>query len=138
MFSPEHTLHTCDIRVWEMVSKDGKGAYDDIWAAFLAAVHSRDFYGRMRQVKILKNQKLRREGETERFTTSIQPAWLMRTGSCSCLSLLQQGNETMTDRLLGRNELVNGVRNKLSCQILDEPARLRVAQRFPKPSTDSS
>ena len=38
--------------------------------------------------------------ERERFTTSIQPAWLMRTGLCSCLSLLQQGNETMADRLL--------------------------------------
>ena len=41
-----------------------------------------------------------RERERERFTTSIQPAWLMRTGLCSCLSLLQQGNETMADRLL--------------------------------------
>ena len=39
-------------------------------------------------------------GERERFTTSIQPAWLMRTGLCSCLSLLQQGNETLADRLL--------------------------------------
>ena len=27
-------------------------------------------------------------------------SWLMRTGLCSCLSLLQQGNETMADRLL--------------------------------------
>ena len=41
-----------------------------------------------------------RERERERFTTSIQPAWLMRTGLCSCLSLLQQGIETMADRLL--------------------------------------
>ena len=31
--------------------------------------------------------------ERERDITSIQPAWLMRTGLCSCLSLLQQGNE---------------------------------------------
>ena len=38
--------------------------------------------------------------ERERFTTSIRPAWLMRAGLCSCLSLLQQGNETMADRLL--------------------------------------
>ena len=38
--------------------------------------------------------------ERERFTTSIQPAWLMRTGLRSCLSLLQQGNETTADRLL--------------------------------------
>ena len=36
--------------------------------------------------------KITRERERERFTTSIQPAWLMRTGLCSCLSLLQQGN----------------------------------------------
>ena len=36
----------------------------------------------------------------EKFTTSIQTAWLMRTGLCSCLSLLQQVNETMADRLL--------------------------------------
>ena len=35
----------------------------------------------------------------ERFITSIQPAWLIRTGLLSCLSLLQQGNETMADRL---------------------------------------
>ena len=41
-----------------------------------------------------------RERERERFTTSIQPAWLMRTRLCSYLSLLQQGNETMADRLL--------------------------------------
>ena len=27
--------------------------------------------------------------EGERFSTSIQPAWPMRTGLCSCLSLLQ-------------------------------------------------
>ena len=38
--------------------------------------------------------------ERERFTLCIQPAWLMRTGLCSCLSPLQQGNETMADRLL--------------------------------------
>ena len=38
--------------------------------------------------------------ERERFTASIQPAWLMRTGLFSCLSLLQHGNETMADRLL--------------------------------------
>ena len=31
------------------------------------------------------------EREIERRTTSIQPAWLMRTGWCSCLGLLQQG-----------------------------------------------
>ena len=36
----------------------------------------------------------------ERFIRSIQPAWLMETGLCSCLSLLQQGNEAMADRLL--------------------------------------
>ena len=50
----------------------------------------------------LSVSKREREGmrERERFTTSIQPAWLMRTGLCSCLSLLQQGNETMADRLL--------------------------------------
>ena len=43
-----------------------------------------------------------REGERarERFTTSIQPARLMKTALCSCLSLLQQGNETMADRVL--------------------------------------
>ena len=41
-----------------------------------------------------------RERERERFSPSVQPAWLMRTGLCSCLSLLQQGNETMADRLL--------------------------------------
>ena len=41
------------------------------------------------------------ERERERFTTSIQPAWLMRTGLCSCLSLLQQGNETMADSIDG-------------------------------------
>ena len=41
-----------------------------------------------------------RERERGRFTTPIQPAWLMRTGLCSCLSLLQQGNETMADILL--------------------------------------
>ena len=40
------------------------------------------------------------ERERERFTTSIQPAWLTRTGLCACLSLLQQGKETMADRLL--------------------------------------
>ena len=40
------------------------------------------------------------ERERERVTMSIQPAWLMRTGLCSCLSLLQQGNKTMADRLL--------------------------------------
>ena len=31
------------------------------------------------------------ERERERFATSIQPAWLMRTGLYSCLSLMQQG-----------------------------------------------
>ena len=41
-----------------------------------------------------------RERDRERFTTSIEPAWLMRTGLFSCLSLLQQGNETMADRIL--------------------------------------
>ena len=41
-----------------------------------------------------------RESERDRFTMSIQPAWFMRTGLCSRLSLLQQGNETMADRLL--------------------------------------
>ena len=34
-----------------------------------------------------------RERKRESFTTSIQPAWLMRTGLCSCLGLLQQGQE---------------------------------------------
>ena len=38
--------------------------------------------------------------ERERFTTFIQPAWLMRTGLCSRLSLLPQGNKTMADSLL--------------------------------------
>ena len=44
-------------------------------------------------------QEREREGE---IPMSIQPAWLMRTGLGSCLSLLQQGNETMADRLLIR------------------------------------
>ena len=36
----------------------------------------------------------------ERERERAWPAWLMRTGLCSCLSLLQQGNETMADRRL--------------------------------------
>ena len=40
------------------------------------------------------------ECERERFTTSIQPAWLMRTGLCSCLGISEQGNETMADKFL--------------------------------------
>ena len=47
-----------------------------------------------------KSGERERERERERVTTSIQPAYLMRTGLCSCLGLLQQGNETMADRLL--------------------------------------
>ena len=38
------------------------------------------------------------EREREREIHHIH--WLMTTGLCSCLSLLQQGNETMADRLL--------------------------------------
>ena len=45
--------------------------------------------------------------ERKRFTTSIQPAWLMRTRLCSCLSLLQQGNET-----LEKNESPEGLELK--------------------------
>ena len=48
----------------------------------------------------LAERERARERERERFTMSIQPAWLVRTGLFSCLSLLQQGNETMADRLL--------------------------------------
>ena len=39
-----------------------------------------------------------RERERENCTTSIQPAWLMRTDLCSCLGHLQNGCEAMADR----------------------------------------
>ena len=38
--------------------------------------------------------------EREREIHYVHSASLMRTVLCSCLSLLQQGNETMADRLL--------------------------------------
>ena len=42
-----------------------------------------------------------RERERERdCTTSIQPAWLMRTDLCSCLGHLQNGCEAMANSLL--------------------------------------
>ena len=46
-----------------------------------------------------------RERERERarerdWTTSIQPAWLMRTDLCSCLGHLQNGCEAMANSLL--------------------------------------
>ena len=52
-------------------------------------------------------QHLQQAGERE--IASIKPAWLMSTGPCSCLGLLQQGNETMADRplvLAGCNNLL--------------------------------
>ena len=38
--------------------------------------------------------------EREKFNTSIQSAWLMRTDLCSCLGHLQHGCEAMADSLL--------------------------------------
>ena len=46
---------------------------------------------------------IRRQFRSERerdCTTSIQPAWLMRTGLCSCLGHLQNGCEAMANSLL--------------------------------------
>ena len=34
------------------------------------------------------------------FTTSIQPAWLIRTDLCSCLGHVQNGCEAMADSLM--------------------------------------
>ena len=54
-------------------------------------------------MNVERERERKRESERERDAlrpTSIQPAWIMRTGWCSCLSFLQQGNETMADRLL--------------------------------------
>ena len=58
-----------------------------------------------------RSRERERERETERerekrdFATSIQPAWLRRTGLCSCLGHLQKhhgqnGCEAMADSLL--------------------------------------
>ena len=38
--------------------------------------------------------------ERERFSTSIQPAWLLRAILCSYQGLLQQSNDAMASRLL--------------------------------------
>ena len=49
---------------------------------------------------ILRERDYVHSAWTSAISLSLQPAWLMRTELRSCLSLLQQGNETMADRLL--------------------------------------
>ena len=47
-----------------------------------------------------ENLNIQEREKDRNCTTSIQPAWLMRTDLCSCLGHLQNGCEAMANSLL--------------------------------------